>query len=413
VKVTTQLIDATTGTHLWSEAYERDFKDIFEIQADIAMNVANALNAAFSPEEQRNIEELPTDSIEAYDHYLLARSLGSQGFGAEALLGAIAEYDQALALDPAFKLAKLGRAQAAAPAVLLGIPGAPSAAALVEAIDEATALADELPAALWFVAQRRILAYEWSEAERAYREWLARAPANDYEANLAYGTFLKDIGRARDSLPYLELARRKDPLLAGPSIQLTLAFDALGDFDRAVELHNRMEALVGYDFTAAGPHLWRLLARDGDWRAALDAVAADGQSGEELVVLWASAPDVPNGGRVFKVFASNLDDPNAGRSALHAVYDDPTSDNFSVMLNVALLAAYYGDDDLSVAAFSRTARPVPQAMLQFAWTPLMRSVRGHPGFKSTLKDLGLDAYWREAGWPEHCRPVGADDFTCS
>jgi hypothetical protein len=110
---------------------------------------------------------------------------------------------------------------------------------------------------------------------------------------------------------------------------------------------------------------------------------------------------------------SNLDDPNKGRSALHAVYDDPTSDNFGVMLNVALLAAYYGDYDLSVAAFSRTTRSVPIGGLQFAWTPLMSSVRSHPGFKSTLKELGLDDYWREAGWPEHCRPVGADDFTCS
>jgi hypothetical protein len=212
-------------------------------------------------------------------------------------------------------------------------------------------------------------------------------------------------------LPYLELARRKDPLLAGPSIHLTLAYDALGDIDRAVELHDRMEALVGYDFTAAMPQFWRLLARDGDARAALEVV--DEQSGDELAAFLASAPDVPNAIRVLKVFASNVDDPDNGRAALHAVYDDPTSDNLAVMLNVALLAAYYGDDDLSVAGMSRQVRTNAVALLQFAWTPLMRSVRSHPGFKSMLEDLGLDDYWREAGWPEHCRPLGADDFACS
>jgi hypothetical protein len=98
--------------------------------------------------------------------------------------------------------------------------------------------------------------------------------------------------------------------------------------------------------------------------------------------------------------------------ALHAVYDDPTSDNVAIMLNVALLAAYYGDVDLSVAALRRQARTFP-ALLQFTWTPLMQEVRSHPGFKSMLAELGLDDYWRAAGWPEHCRPVGAEDFTCS
>jgi hypothetical protein len=82
------------------------------------------------------------------------------------------------------------------------------------------------------------------------------------------------------------------------------------------------------------------------------------------------------------------------------------------MINVALLAAYYGDDDLSVAALSRSAR-TGRGLLQFAWTPLMQDVRSHPAFKSMLEELGLDDYWREAGWPEHCRPVGADDFACS
>jgi tetratricopeptide (TPR) repeat protein len=278
-----------------------------------------------------------------------------------------------------------------------------------QAADEAIELADELPAALGLVAQRRVTAFQWSEAEQAYRDWLERAPANDYGANLAYGAFLKNLGRARESLPYLELARRKDPLLAGPSINLTLAYDALGDFDRAVELHNRMENLVGYDFTAATPQFWRLAARDAD--AALNALAGD-ESVDEMRLRIAAQPDAPNSIRVFKIVAADLERPESGLPALQAVYDDPTSDNVAVMINVALLAAYYGDDDLSVAALSRSVRAGP-ALLQFAWTPLLQEVRSHPGFKSMLEDLGLDDYWREAGWPEHCRPVGADDFACS
>jgi hypothetical protein len=134
---------------------------------------------------------------------------------------------------------------------------------------------------------------------------------------------------------------------------------------------------------------------------------------DEMRARMAGAPDAPNAVRVFKIVAADLDDPEGGLAALHAVYADPTSDNFSVMLNVALLAAYYGDDDLSVAALSRRYAGAPLVALQFAWTPLFRDVRSHAGFKSMLAELGLDDYWREAGWPEHCRPVGADDFVCS
>jgi tetratricopeptide (TPR) repeat protein len=341
---------------------------------------------------------------------LLARSLASQGLVGETRERAMAEYDQALRLDPEFKLAKLGRAQSSLGLLILN-PGNPEVAARArQAVDAAIALADELPAALGLVAQRRVDVFLWREAEQVYLDWLERAPADDYEANVAYGTFLYAVGRARESLPYLELARRKDPLLAGPSIRLTMAYDALGDFDRAVELHNRMEGLVGYDFTAALPQFWRLLARDPD--AALNTLAA-GETVDEMRSTLAAQPDAPNAIRVFKIVAVDLHDPESGLAALHAVYDDPTSDNVPVMLNVALLAAYYGDDDLSVAALNRSATVVPMGVLQFAWTPLMRDVRSHPGFKSMLEELGLDDYWREAGWPEHCRAVGADDFACS
>ncbi len=81
VRITTQLIDAATDEHLWSETYEREFSDIFAIESDIAMNVANALQAEFSLEEQQRIEEIPTDSPEAYALYLRATTIFFEGPG--------------------------------------------------------------------------------------------------------------------------------------------------------------------------------------------------------------------------------------------------------------------------------------------------------------------------------------------
>jgi adenylate cyclase len=62
VAITTQLVDGDTGVHLWSERYNRELRDVFAIQADIAMNVANALRAELSLDEQATIEGRATES---------------------------------------------------------------------------------------------------------------------------------------------------------------------------------------------------------------------------------------------------------------------------------------------------------------------------------------------------------------
>ena len=68
----TQLIDAGTGTHLWTETYDRDLEDIFAIQTDIARSVAAALEAKLTPREQDRLDDRPTHSKEAYALYLRA-----------------------------------------------------------------------------------------------------------------------------------------------------------------------------------------------------------------------------------------------------------------------------------------------------------------------------------------------------
>lgn len=79
IRVTVQLIDGTTDQHLWSDTYTERFEDIFAIESDIAMNVANALNAAFTPADREAIERIPTTSSEAYSLYLQARTSMSAG----------------------------------------------------------------------------------------------------------------------------------------------------------------------------------------------------------------------------------------------------------------------------------------------------------------------------------------------
>jgi TolB-like protein len=98
IVISAQLIDGDSGLHIWSDRYNREFKDVFGIQADIAMNVANALAVEFSTEEQRAIEQEETDSPEAYALYLRALRAADTASRIRLL-------DQALSFDPNFAIA--------------------------------------------------------------------------------------------------------------------------------------------------------------------------------------------------------------------------------------------------------------------------------------------------------------------
>lgn len=105
IRATVQLIDSITGAHLWSETYERELHDIFAIESDIAINVARALEATMSPEEQRALEKVPTHSTEAYSLYLRLKPIRYSH-----LALALDLCDQALEIDPDFALAHMTKA---------------------------------------------------------------------------------------------------------------------------------------------------------------------------------------------------------------------------------------------------------------------------------------------------------------
>ncbi len=75
VRIVGQLVDARTDEHLWAETYDRELKDVFAIQSEVAQQIAGALRATLSPAEKRRIEQSPTRDLAAYDQYLKGREL--------------------------------------------------------------------------------------------------------------------------------------------------------------------------------------------------------------------------------------------------------------------------------------------------------------------------------------------------
>jgi TolB-like protein/class 3 adenylate cyclase len=106
LRVAAQLIDTQTDTHLWSSEYSRDLADVFAVQADIAQQVAKAVQVRLTPQEQASIQAVPTRNQAAYDLYLRALvTQRSSRIGLEEANQSIDWLNQAVALDPDFAAA--------------------------------------------------------------------------------------------------------------------------------------------------------------------------------------------------------------------------------------------------------------------------------------------------------------------
>jgi TolB-like protein/AraC-like DNA-binding protein len=104
-----QLIEASTDRHLWAKQYKREVKDIFELQAEIAGNIADEIKVIITPEEEKRIKKKPTDDLVAYDYFLKAEDLFHKG-GQQNLESAIVWFNKATEKDPEFALAHAGAA---------------------------------------------------------------------------------------------------------------------------------------------------------------------------------------------------------------------------------------------------------------------------------------------------------------
>ena len=107
VRITGQLIKASSDQHLWAEKYDRDIKDIFAVQDEVANAIANALRIELSDEEAMMISASQTESIEAYDYYIKGRQL-SYSYENKNRVAAINLYKKAIEIDPQYALPYAG-----------------------------------------------------------------------------------------------------------------------------------------------------------------------------------------------------------------------------------------------------------------------------------------------------------------
>ena len=113
LRITTQLVDTQTDFPLWSERYDREMKDVFEVQDEIARKIAEALRVTLSPQELEDLALKPTENLQAYDLYLRGKRYARRQTRQD-LEFALQMFENAVAIDPSFALAYAACANACA-----------------------------------------------------------------------------------------------------------------------------------------------------------------------------------------------------------------------------------------------------------------------------------------------------------
>ncbi len=214
VRVTAQLIDAVTGYHLWSENFDREFKDVIALQSEIAVAVANALAVKLLEPGKQIRMPGGTENPRALDAFLRGRA-GERIQDVKNLRIALAALDEAVALDPNFANALAFRGDVMAQ-LALSQPGDPvevrrQTEEALRIAKRAAAMAPDSGFVYRYLA--RVLqntTSDYAAIDAALRRALQLDPGKA-EALLSYSNFAVLMGRA-DALPAIERARELDPL---------------------------------------------------------------------------------------------------------------------------------------------------------------------------------------------------------
>ena len=217
VRVSAQLIDARSDTHLWAEHYHRPLDDVFAIQSEIAKAVADELQAKLSPAEKAAIEQKPTDDLAAYDRYIRAKALLTGTAHLDARLGdnlsqAVRLLNQAIARDPNFLLAYCQLIWAHAQVYFYGFDHTAARLALAnDALERAMRLGPDRGEAHLAAAWIYYYCYFDYDRARAELDLARRTLPNEAFVFAMAGYIDRRQGRWKELVSHLERALEIDP----------------------------------------------------------------------------------------------------------------------------------------------------------------------------------------------------------
>jgi TolB-like protein/Flp pilus assembly protein TadD len=389
VRVTAQLIDVSTDSHLWSETYDRKLEDIFVIQDEISAHIVEQLKVALGAGEQIVTHSRPTENLEAFEVFLRGRHFWSRR-GEDNIRTAIELFNEAIALDPGF--ARAWSSLAAAHITLPGYSGESETVhypLALEYANKALALDPALAEAHAVLGDLARVDKRWSEAETHYQTAIELEPGNP-TGYLWYAEHLSSTGQFERALNNALEALKLDPFNAGVSSVLSLAYAINGDMENA---RRYMRAAAELGHPGAQFNLITIELTGGNVDAAAALVAANDMKMNE------------RGIEALKLRIEAFRDPEA-RSRYVELLDSPEfPDAFGAVIEYARL----GMTDEVVARIRDIE--ISGNRWGILWLASMTELRAHEVFAELLARDGLIRYWDEIGWPEQCSRRG-ETITC-
>jgi serine/threonine-protein kinase len=213
VRVSPELIRVANGSSRWQQPFDAALSDVFQVQADIAGRVAEALNLALEAPKQEQLAERPTTSLAAYDAFLKGEEAaqGIWGVNPSELRRAAQNFEQAVALDSSFVLAWAQLSRVLSYAYFIGTPSPADAVRASFAADRAVALAPSRPAGrLARGDYQRNITNDNATALTEYAEGLRAAP-NDPDLLTGSALAAQSLGQWEESVAQLKRTLALDP----------------------------------------------------------------------------------------------------------------------------------------------------------------------------------------------------------
>jgi TolB-like protein len=390
IRVVAQLIDARSDAHRWTETYDRVIEDIFEIQTDIANQIAAALQAELSPEEMETVADQPTENLEAYDLYLRARHEWNRRT-TTSLVRSAEMLKQVLELDPRFALAWAALADTY---VSLGVYGAKAPADVMpaarHAAEEALRINSTLGEALTALGSYHA-AYDldFRSAERAFSAAMEMNPQYTTAPQWYALNALVPLQRFNEAEKLMARACELDPLSPIMTVSLGVLEYYKGDYGLTVELCEAVLELhprfgIAYFFLGLG------LEQQGRLDEAIGALQKSVELSDwstEAVAGLAHAYAAAGREVDARKLLATLETEAAGR------YVSP---GFVAQVHVAL-----GDYDTAFALLEKARALRSVDLLWLGVRPTFAPLRTDPRFAKLLSALGLDRTDQPASAAHH------------
>jgi TolB-like protein/DNA-binding winged helix-turn-helix (wHTH) protein len=367
LRITTQLIRADTGVHLWSETYERELRDVFEVQDEIAAAVVAALRLQLLPAHAGDAAR--TSSMVAYNEYLLGREFQNRGT-ADGYRQAADAYRRAIALDASYAPAYAGLALA--DIVVADENGStrerlgPALAAADRAITLGPERADGYSARGYL---RYAYVWDWRGAQSDFYKALAREPGDSTHWR-RYADLLASTGHLPEAIAAGRKATALDPLSAPGWGNLGMYLAAFGDYPEAERaLRRSLELAPDATFALNGQATLRLL---------------EGRS-EEALQLFQRIP--LEGFRLTGTAMAehSLAHERESQQALEAALR--SSDGWAYQ--IAETYAWLGERERSLEWLERAGAQRDPGVTTILVDPLLRSVRAESRYAALVRQMSL------------------------